>query len=100
IEPRVKVEGPGGLFPGVLSKVETVGTGRTHVLKGAAVVTTGKVVAFQEGIVDMTGPGADYTPFSQTNNIVLIIEPTEGLKQHEHEKALRLAGLKAAAYLG
>ncbi|KNF10131.1 glycine reductase complex component B subunit alpha and beta [Gottschalkia purinilytica] len=100
IEPRVKVEGPGGIFPGVLSKVDTVGSGRTHVLKGAAVVTTGKVVAFQEGIVDMTGPGADYTPFSKTNNIVLVCQPVDGLKQHEHEKALRFAGLKAAAYLG
>lgn len=100
IEPRVKAEGPGGIFPGVLSKVQTVGTGRTHVLKGAAVVTTGKVVAFQEGIIDMTGPGADYTPFSQTNNVVLVIQPRDGLKQHEHEKAIRFAGLKAAAYLG
>lgn len=100
IEPRVKAEGPGGIFPGVLSKVETVGTGRTHVLKGAAVVTTGKVVAFQEGIIDMTGTGADYTPFSKTNNVVLVCQPRDGLKQHEHEKALRMAGLKAAAYLG
>lgn len=100
IEPRVKVEGPGGIFPGVLSKVETVGSGRTHVLKGAAVVTTGKVVAFQEGIIDMTGVGADYTPFSKTNNVVLVCQPKDGLKQHEHEKTLRLAGLKAAAYLG
>ena len=33
IEPRVKVEGNGGIFPGVLSKVDTVGEGRTHVLK-------------------------------------------------------------------
>jgi len=100
IEPRVKVEGPGGVFPGVLSKVETVGTGRTHVLKGAAVVTTGKVVAFQEGIIDMTGVGADYTPFSKTNNVVLVCQPKDGLKQHEHERTLRMAGLKAAAYLG
>ncbi|WIV10370.1 glycine/sarcosine/betaine reductase component B subunit [Proteiniborus sp. MB09-C3] len=100
IEPRVKAEGPGGIFPGVLSKVETVGTGRTHVLKGAAVVTTGKVVAFQEGIIDMTGPGADYTPFSKTNNVVLVIQPKDGLKQHDHERTVRFAGLKAAAYLG
>ncbi|WP_425448562.1 glycine/sarcosine/betaine reductase component B subunit [Dethiothermospora halolimnae] len=100
IEPRVKVDGPGGIFPGVLSKVETVGTGKTNVLKGAAVVTTGKVVGFQEGIIDMTGPGADYTPFSKLNNVVLICEPKDGLKQPEHEKALRMAGLKIAAYLG
>ncbi len=100
IEPRVKVEGPGGIFPGVLSKVDTVGSGKTHVLKGCAVVTTGKIVGFQEGIIDMTGPGAEYTPFSKTNNVVLICEPVEGLKQHDHERAVRLAGLKAAAYLG
>lgn len=100
IEPRVKAEGPGGIFPGVLSKVDTVGTGRTHVLKGAAVVTTGKVVAFQEGIIDMTGPGADYTPFSKTNNVVLVIQPRDGIKQHDHERTVRMAGLKAAAYLG
>ncbi len=100
IEPRVKVEGPGGIFPGVIAKVDTVGTGRTHVLKGAAVVTTGKVVGFQEGIVDMTGPGAEYTPFSKLNNVVLVCEPNDDLKQYEHEKALRMAGLKAAIYLG
>ncbi|WP_099188731.1 glycine/sarcosine/betaine reductase component B subunit [Tepidibacter mesophilus] len=100
IEPRVKVEGPGGIFPGVLSKVDTVGSGKTHVLKGAAIVTTGKIVGFQEGIVDMSGPGAEYTPFSKLLNIVITAEPVDGLKQHEHEKAVRMVGFKAAAYLG
>jgi len=100
IEPRVKVEGPGGIFPGVINKVTTVGSGRTHVLKGSAVVTCGKIVGFQEGIIDMTGPGADYTPFSKLNNICLVIEPIDGLKQHEYEAAARMAGLKAANYLG
>ncbi len=100
IEPRVKVQGPGGIFPGMVNKVETVGSGKTNVLKGAAVVTTGKIVGFQEGIIDMTGPGAEYTPFSQLNNLVLVCEPIDGLKQHEHEKALRFAGYKVAIYLG
>lgn len=100
IEPRVKVEGPGGIFPGMISKVETVGSGKTNVLKGAAVVTTGKIVGFQEGIIDMTGPGAEYTPFSKLNNLVLVCQPVDGLKQHEHEKALRFAGYKVAVYLG
>lgn len=99
VEPRVKVEGPGGIFPGVLSKVEIVGSGKTHVLKGCAVMTTGKIVGFQEGIVDMSGPGAEYTPFSKTLNIVLKADPIDGLKQHDHEKALRFAGFKTAAYL-
>lgn len=100
IEPRVKVEGSGQIFPGLLNKVGTVGEGRTHALSGMAVVTTGKIVGFQEGIIDMIGEGAKYTPFSKLVNVVITAEPVEDLKQHAHEKAVRMIGLKAARYLG
>ncbi len=100
IEPRVKVEGPGGIFPGVISKVDTVGSGKTHVLRGMAVVTAGPIVGFQEGIIDMTGVGAEYTPFSKLHNLVLVMEPVPGAGQHEYEKAARLAGLRTAVAVG
>ncbi len=100
IEPRVKVEGEGGIFPGFIGKVDMVGSGRTHVLKGAAVVTTGKITGFQEGIIDMSGKGAKYSPFSKTCNIVLTCGTKEGESQHEREDAVRMVGFKAAAYLG
>jgi len=114
IEPRVKVEGPGGIFPGMISKVETVGSGKTYCLKDMAVVTAGKIVGFQEGLIDMSGPGADYTPFSKTINFCVVCEPAdfllatdptatlpiENAKKPEYEKAVRMAGLKVAAYLG
>ena len=90
IEPRVKVEGPGGEFPGVIAKVDTVGSGKTHVLRGMAIVTAGPIVGFQEGIIDMTGPGADYTPFSKLNNLVMVCQPVEGVHQHEYEHAVRI----------
>ena len=100
IEPRVKVEGSGGQFPGVIAKVDTVGEGRTHVLRGMAVVTAGKIVGFQEGIIDMSGVGADYTPFSKLQNFVVVCEPVDGVKQHEYELAVRMVGLKTATYIG
>ncbi len=100
VEPRVKVDGPGCIIPGFLGGVDQVGSGRTHVLKGAAVVTTGKIVGFQEGIIDMSGEGAKYTPFSKTNNVVIKVEPIDELKQHDHEYVVRLAGFRAAKYLG
>ena len=100
IEPRVKVSGGGGIFPGMRAKVDTVGSGRTNVLSGAAVVTCGKIVGFQEGIIDMSGPGADYTPFSATRNVCLVIEPKDGLGQYEYEAAARMAGFKVAAFIG
>lgn len=100
IEPRVKVEGPGGVFPGIVSKVDTVGSGKTNVLKGMAVVTAGKIVGFQEGIIDMSGVGAEYTPFSKLNNLVMVCAPAEGTAPHAHEQAVRMAGFKVANYLG
>jgi len=100
IEPRAKVEGPGDVFPGMVTKMSTVGSGKTHVLRGAAVVTVGKIVGFQEGIIDMTGLGAEYTPFSATNNLVANFTPKDGLSAHEYEAAIRKAGLKMAYALG
>ena len=99
IEPRCKLEGPGEVFPGWIGDVENAGEGKTLVLGGMAVLTTGRVVAPQEGIVDMSGPGADYTPFSRTCNVVLSFDTAEDLEPHQREACYRIAGLKAAHYL-
>ncbi len=100
IEPRVKPDIEGGIFPGMASKMFTAGSGTTHVLKGVAVVTTGRIVGYQEGIIDMSGPGADYTPFSKLHNLVICAEPVEGITPYQHEETLRRMGLRAANYLG
>jgi len=99
IEPRCKLSGPGEVFPGFVGGMRTVGEGSTLVLDGAAVVTCGPIVAFQEGLIDMLGPAADYSPFSRTNNVVLVVEPARGVDQHSYEAALRETGLRLAWYL-
>ena len=50
----------------------------------------------------MSGPGAQYAPFSKLNDIVVVAEPKEGYENHKHEyeRAVRLAGLRAAAFIG
>ena len=98
VEPRVKMDGK-GYFPGFIAPMDRCGEGRTLVLDGAAVVTCGPIVAFQEGFIDMSGPGAVYTPFSTTQNIVLVVEPVEGLENHQYEAILREAGLKLSVHL-
>ena len=100
IEPRVKVSGGGAIFPGTINKVKEVGSGRTHALVGATVITCGRIVGFQEGVIDMSGPAAKYTPFSETNNVCIVIEPAEGLDTHDYEAAGRMVGLKVAAFIG
>ena len=100
IEPRCKVDSDSGIFPGVINKVNQVGEGRTHALKGMGVVTVGKIVGFQEGIIDMSGPGSELTPFSKNINLCLVINPVQDLQPHSYEEAVRLAGLKVAAFIG
>ena len=96
IQPRVKVEGDGKGFPGVTSGIAQMGDGVVKSLDEVAVVTIGDIVGFQEGIIDMWGEGAKWTPFSKTKNIVVNITPVDGLHPHEHEETVRIAGLTAA----
>ena len=100
IEPRVKVKGEGIGFSGVTQTTTQLGSGSVNVLHGAAIVTVGDIVGFQEGVVDMWGEGAKWTPFSKTFNLVVDIEPVENLQPHNHEATVRMAGLKAAEYVG
>lgn len=88
IEPWCKVHG------------DNPGDGIRHILKNVTVVTCGKIIGFQEGIIDMSGPGALYSPFSKTMNVVLDIEVTDDLTPHQHEEVVRRAGHLAAAFLG
>lgn len=98
IEPRIKMDGS-GYFPGFCAPMSRAGEGATFVLDGAAVVSCGPIVAFQEGFIDMQGPAADYTPFSKTVNIVMVVDPVDKLDPHEYEAALRETGLRLSVYL-
>lgn len=98
IQPRVKKD-KGTFFPGVLCPADGCGDGVTRVLDGCNVVTTGRIIFYQEGIIDMNGPGADYTVYSKYCNVVMSADPADGVNSNEHEAVLRVQGLKAAHYL-
>lgn len=100
ISPRCKVEGGEGGFPGVTTGLEQAGSGVVNVLDKVTIMTIGDIVGFQEGVVDMWGEGAKYTPFSKTINIVVDISAIEGLAPHKHEEAVRIAGLRASELVG
>lgn len=105
IEPRVK-PGNGQIFPGFLGAMDgTVGRGVTHALKGCAVLVCGSVpgeVASQvvsEAIVDMSGPGARYSPFSATRNLILWCDFYDDQDPVKRVSVARYAGLMAARWL-
>jgi glycine reductase complex component B subunit alpha and beta len=103
VEPRIKVEGAGSCYPGVMGPIETVGSGVTHRLSGMAVVlsaeypreiATGTGAAL-EAILDMTGPGA-LSPLAATNNLVLSVTFEPGHSLADYHLALRRAGFRIA----
>lgn len=80
VESRAKQSGRGCVFPGVLGPPLQVGSGRTARLKGMAVLSTSGLSAgesqyWREAIIDMSGPGARYSHFSRTANLVLEMSP-------------------------
>ncbi|MBI2367168.1 MAG: hypothetical protein HYV01_19525 [Deltaproteobacteria bacterium] len=107
VEPRLKVVGPGCLFPGILGPVETVGAGKNHRLSGVTVMLSAEYVptilsgtaAQSSGIVDMWGAAAQLTPFGSTINVILMIDLVDGVTELEAHGAMQLAELKVAQRL-
>jgi glycine reductase len=106
IEPRAKIDG-GGDFPGAISPIAPAGIGRTCVLRGTAVTISDRSDVAELGqaedalglILDMSGPSADIHLYGGLHHLVVIPHRAEGASRDGYRVALKLAGLKAAAYL-
>ena len=106
IEPRVKVGGDAVAFPGFLGAARTVGDGVTRRLSGLAVIEcaqlpqpTGGILEVNEGVIDMSGPGAALCACSNTHNVVLLFTPRPGSTNREFEAAIRLGTLRVSRRL-
>lgn len=102
VEPRVKADDPEATFPGALGRLSPAGEGRTNRIAGAAVVACAdfpgqeRPLHEQEGLVDMAGPGAAFSPLSATSNVVLTFHAAGGVGNEDFEAAVREAKLRAA----
>jgi len=107
VEPRVKVAGPGCVFPGILGPVELVGEGRTHRLSGVTVTASAEykptilsgTASQNASILDMWGPSAKVTPFASTINIVPIVRLIDDVTELEAHAAIQLVEFKLARRL-
>jgi glycine reductase complex component B subunit alpha and beta len=100
VEPRVKVSGPGIVYPGWFGRsIDTVGTGRTHRLAGTGVVEVSSVNwhdaggDFVDEYIDMAGPWAEITPQSALINICLVVEPEPALAVQTKNEVVHRATL-------
>jgi glycine reductase complex component B subunit alpha and beta len=99
IEPRIKIDDERSYFPGLLGRLKPAGEGLTNLLKGVGVVMSAQLKIHWEAIIDMSGDGSKYCPFSKLHNVVIIPDYADDLDQAEVSKTAILTGLRASTYL-
>ena len=107
VEPRVKVDGGGQVFPGITNPVTPVGAGRTHRLSGMTLMTAAEyegtvrtgTTAQRSAILDMWGPGAEMTGFSRLPHLVLTVGLPPDLIEAEAHQAIQAAEYRVAQRL-
>lgn len=102
VEPRARTDGR-TLFPGVTGKLAPCGEGLLHATQGVCVLGVGKHWgSFGDGLIDMAGEGAKYSPFSSLIHLCLVIDSDEPDQQEQQKKnqSIRSAAHRFAEYIG
>jgi len=110
IQPMFKVEGEGMQYSGFFGTPFTVGQGITNLLRGFTVMecaalpwdessASSGLLYPRDAIMDMTGPIAGFTPFSQMINLVILYKLAEGKSSIEYDENIRMIGIKVSTYL-
>src|SRR5687767_607034 len=86
VEPRIKVAGPAGDFPGVLSPVRTAGSGRANALKGIAVTACDADRPGVHPLLDMAGEGARLSDYAALHHVVLVSAAPPGVSAQAHKR--------------
>ena len=110
IQPMYKVIGNGKHYSGFLGHPGTIGDGVTNLLRGFSVLqcaplpwestsASSGLLYPRDAILDMTGPIAGFSPFSEIFNLVLIYELIEGKSSTEYDNDIRLCSLRISELL-
>lgn len=110
IQPMYKVEGEGMQYSGYFGSPVTVGDGKTNLLSNFTVMESAALpwdessassglLYPRDAILDMQGPIAGFTPFSETINLVIIYKLADGKSSIEYDNDIRLIGIKISTYL-
>ena len=73
VEPRFRPDGR-STFPGLMGPRASCGDGDLYAMKGTSVIACGKYGQSSDGMLDMSGPGAEHSFFAQMVNMVVYAE--------------------------
>lgn len=110
LQPMYKTSGEGMQYSGYFGSPETVGDGVSNLLSGFSVMESAALpwdessassglLYPRDAIMDMQGPIAGFTPFSETINLVIVYKLAEGKSSIEYDNDIRLIGIKISTFL-
>ena len=116
IEPRVKISGPGQVYPGVAGRpVTTVGVGETNCLAGVAVTPLSPIKVYElpspagglvggaagpgSNLFDMSGPGAAASPYGSLHHICISLDVSRVLHLDDQNETIHAAALRVSDLL-
>lgn len=102
VEPRARADGR-ATFPGYTGPMAECGEGVLYALKDMSVMAVGKYGGWMEGIVDMSGPGAELTNYAKVINLCFVAEntdPNEDAGSQHKNLNFRIGAHLLAQYLG
>ena len=103
LEPRFRPDGR-ATFPGVTGglTIESCGDGDLYAMKGISVIAAGKYSQAADGMLDMSGPGAEHSMFAHMVNLIVyaeLINPTKVDQPFRNEEPLKMAAHYLADYV-
>lgn len=116
IEPRIKIKGDGQVYPGIGGRdITTVGNGITHRMSGVAITLISPVKSFElsspaagapaagggpgSNLTDMSGPGAESSPYGKIKHLCLWINVDHKLHLDDQNWAIHSAVMKINDYI-
>lgn len=110
IQPMCRIEGKSSPYSGFYGSPDMAGEGVMGVLQGFTVMQSAPLpwdsasassglLYPREAILDMTGPYQGITPFSETVNLVMTYELTQGKSAEEYDRDIRLSSLRVSEFL-
>lgn len=95
VEPR-----DGSVFPGWVTPLEAAPGTELHTAAGVAVLAAGRLPRNQQGLIELSGPGAQLTPFGSLHLVVVEFRRTPSASWEEVDAALRRGVLRLAQAIG
>ncbi|MDD4802245.1 MAG: glycine/sarcosine/betaine reductase component B subunit [Syntrophomonas sp.] len=100
VQPRCKIGKDDADFPGFINKMQIAGSGRTRSLLGTAVVVSNPSTnRVESGLLDMSGPMAELSPYGKMKNVSIAPYAAEGVGERDFENAVKNAGFLTAVYM-